>query len=45
MKKILSPKIAGAGPPRLANKLRSLVAGDPEIAEIGGEVTITIYEA
>ncbi len=40
MRKILSPKIAGAGPARLADKLRSLVAGDPEIAALGGEIAI-----
>src|SRR5262245_6713118 len=40
MKKILSPKIKGSGPARLADKLRSLVADDPEIAELGGEITI-----
>jgi site-specific recombinase XerD len=43
MKKILSPKIQGSGPARLANKLRSLVADDTEIAAIGGQ--IAIYEA
>jgi integrase/recombinase XerD len=45
MKKIISPKITGAGPARLANKLRSLVAADPEIAALDGQVTITIHEA
>ena len=40
MKKILSPKITGTGPARLADKLRRLVAGDPEIAELGGEISI-----
>jgi site-specific recombinase XerD len=43
MKKILSPKITGGGPARLADKLRSLVAADPEIAALGGQ--ITVYEA
>lgn len=43
MKKILSPKISGTGPARLADKLRSLVAADPEIAALGGQ--ITVYEA
>jgi hypothetical protein len=45
MKKILSPKITGTGQARLANKLRSLVADDQEIAALDGQVTITIYEA
>lgn len=43
MKKILSPKIKGPGPARLADKLRSLVTADPEIAALGGQ--ITVYEA
>jgi site-specific recombinase XerD len=43
MKKIISPMIKGSGPARLADKLRSLVAEDPEIAALDGE--ITIYEA
>jgi len=43
MKKILSPKIKGSGPARMADKLRSLVAGDPEISALGGQ--ITVYEA
>ncbi len=40
MKKILSPRISGRGPARLAGQLRSLIAGDPEIAGIGGEITV-----
>ena len=43
MKKIISPMIKGSGPARLADKLRSLVAEDPEIAALGGQ--IAIYEA
>lgn len=43
MKKILSPKINGSGPARLADKLRSLVASDPEVAALGGQ--IIVYEA
>jgi integrase/recombinase XerD len=43
MKKVLSPKIKGSGPARLADKLRSLVADDTEIAALGGQ--IAIYEA
>jgi site-specific recombinase XerD len=43
MKKILSPKIKGSGPARLADKLRSLVADDMEIAALDGQ--IAIYEA
>jgi hypothetical protein len=43
MKKILSPKIKGSGPARLADKLRSLVADDTEIAALDGQ--IAIYEA
>src|SRR5262249_44071583 len=43
MKKILSPKITGGGPARLAAKLRSLVAADPEIAALDGRVNV--YEA
>jgi hypothetical protein len=43
MKKIISPNIKGSGPTRLADKLRSLVAEDLEIAALDGQ--ITIYEA
>src|SRR5688572_24435986 len=43
MKKVLSPKIKGSGPARLADKLRSLVASDPEVAALGGQ--IIVYEA
>jgi integrase/recombinase XerC len=43
MQKIISPNMKGSGPARLANKLRSLVAEDPEIAALDGQ--ITIYEA
>lgn len=40
MKKILSPKMTGLGPARLADKLRCLVASDWEITELGGEIAI-----
>src|SRR5262245_44457543 len=43
MKKILSPKINGTGPARLADKIRRIVAADMEIAAIGDQ--IAIYEA
>src|SRR5215510_10814482 len=40
MEKILSPRIRGRGPARLADTLRRLVADDPEIAALGGKITI-----